>query len=50
MLNAQLLEGFVNGLLRKNFDGASETPDAHREWWELCCSSDRYVAIAAPRG
>lgn len=50
MLNAQLLEGFVNGLLRKNFDGASETPDAHREWWELCCSPERYVAIAAPRG
>lgn len=25
------------------------SPSCHREWWELCCSSERYVAIAAPR-
>ena len=25
------------------------SPSCHREWWELCCSRERYVAIAAPR-
>ena len=50
MLTAQVLEGFVNSVLANGFDQRSPTPDCHREWWELCCSKYRFVAIAAPRG
>lgn len=50
MLTAEVLEGFVRTVLLKNFDGAVDTPQCHREWWELCTGKDRFVAIAAPRG
>lgn len=49
MLNADVIQGFVGALLSKRFDGSSPSPACHREWWELCTSKDRYVAIAAPR-
>ncbi len=49
MLSADTIAGFSGSLLQKNFDGAVESPSCHFEWWELCCSRDRYVAIAAPR-
>lgn len=49
MLTADTIAGFSGSLLQKNFDGAVETPEVHHEWWELCCSKERYVAIAAPR-
>lgn len=49
MLTADTISGFSCSLLQRNFDGAVETPDCHMEWWQLCCSKDRYVAIAAPR-
>ena len=48
-LTGELLEGFVNSLLRKSFDGPSDTPDFHREIWELVTSKNKLVAIAAPR-
>ena len=50
MLDAATIEGFVKKLLLKSFDDAQEIPQCHREWWEACCSPNRYVAIAAPRG
>lgn len=46
----EVLEGFVNSCLRKNFDGSVETPEVHREWWEMCCSDRKFVALSAPRG
>ena len=49
MLSADTIAGFSGSLLQKNFDGAVESPKCHYEWWQLCCSKDRYVAIAAPR-
>lgn len=49
-LNARLLEGFVRTYLMARFDGAVATPSFHREMWELCCSEDKHVAFAAPRG
>jgi predicted phage terminase large subunit-like protein len=49
-IDAQLIEGFVNTVLSKNFDNRQSVPWFHREWWTLCCSNNRYVAIAAPRG
>lgn len=48
-LTPDLIHGFVQSLLAKRFDGASQIPDFHKEWWEMCCSNDEFVAIAAPR-
>lgn len=48
-LNAEVMEGFVNSVLRKNFDRPAETPQFHKEIWELVTSNNRQVAIAAPR-
>lgn len=50
MIDSETIEGFVKKLLLKNFDDAQKIPDCHREWWELCCSKSKFVAIAAPRG
>lgn len=49
-LDAATIEGFVNACLKAGFDDPSEIPDCHREWWAMCCSSHKFVAIAAPRG
>jgi predicted phage terminase large subunit-like protein len=49
-LTAQHIEGFVNALIKKHFDAPAETPACHLEWWDMCCSSHKFVAIAAPRG
>lgn len=49
-LDADLIEGFVGSVLAKNFEHQVVSPDCHREWWRLCCSDEKYVAIAAPRG
>lgn len=46
----QILEGFATSCLTPYYDDASQFADFHREWWDLCCSSDKFVAIAAPRG
>ena len=49
ILSADVIQGFVGALLSKRFDASVPSPECHREWWDLCTSSDRYVAIAAPR-
>lgn len=46
----ELIQGFSSGVLQKHFDNPVTTPDCHKEWWDLCCSNNRFVAIAAPRG
>ena len=48
-LNSAVLEGFVNSVLRKNFDKPAATPAFHREIWDLVTSDWKQVAIAAPR-
>ena len=48
-LNAEVMEGFVNSVLRKNFDKPAATPQFHKEIWELVTSNNKQVAIAAPR-
>jgi len=48
-LNADVMEGFVNSVLRKNFDKPAPTPDFHKEIWDLVTSVSKQVAIAAPR-
>jgi predicted phage terminase large subunit-like protein len=49
-LTKEVLEGFATSCLTPYYDDASEFADFHREWFELCCSDDKFVAIAAPRG
>lgn len=50
MLTAEVIEGFVGSVLAKRFDKPAAIPECHREWWQLCTSPSRYVAISAPRG
>lgn len=49
MLDASTIHGFVQSCLQRKFDQPVKTPDCHLEWWELCCSEQRQIAIAAPR-
>lgn len=49
-LTAGIIQGLVGSCLAKSFHNSVASPACHLEWWELCCSDDTYVAIAAPRG
>ena len=49
MLNSDVLRGFVGSVLASRFDQAVESPKCHTEWWDLCTSDAKQVAIAAPR-
>ena len=48
-LTKEVIYGFSRSCLVKDFDGSLDTPQFHHEMWELFCSPDKYVAIAAPR-
>jgi len=50
VLTAATIAGFVRTVLSSKFDGATESPDFHKEMWEMFCSKHPQVAIAAPRG
>lgn len=50
ILTSAIVEGFVGSVLISRFDDPAPIPDCHREWWDLCTSPAKYVAIAAPRG
>lgn len=49
-LDADVIQGFVNSVLASKFDGATESPDFHKECWKLCTSKHPLIALAAPRG
>jgi predicted phage terminase large subunit-like protein len=49
MLSSTVIHGFVQSCLQRKFDQPVKTPACHLEWWDLCCSEDKFVAIAAPR-
>lgn len=49
-VTSEIIQGFVGSVLSSRFDGQAATPDFHKECWELCCSPEKFVAIAAPRG
>lgn len=49
-LTKEILEGFATSCLTPYYDEASQFADFHRDWWELCCSDDKFIAICAPRG
>jgi predicted phage terminase large subunit-like protein len=44
------VEGITLGLLAAKYDNPKPIPRLHHEMWDLCCSDDPKVAIAAPRG
>lgn len=48
-LSSELIEGFATSTLMPYLDSASEFGWFHREWWEYCCSDEKFVAICAPR-
>lgn len=48
-VTSDVIAGFVGSLIAPRFDEPVATPDCHKEWWSLCCSDEKYVAIAAPR-
>ena len=50
MITSKLVEGFTKTCLLDGYEEPAEIPQFHRELWELCCSDDQYVAVAAPRG
>lgn len=50
MLNKNVLKAFTATVLSHRFDNPQPIPKFHEELWEMCTSSDKYVAIAAPRG
>ncbi len=50
ILNTKTVEGFTGSCLTHTFDDPQPIPQFHRQLWRMCCSSYRYVAIAAPRG
>lgn len=49
-LSAKAVEGVTGSILAKGFDSPRPIPNFHREMWEMCCSDNPKVAIAAPRG
>lgn len=50
MIDSDILLGFSTSVLSKNFDEAVAHPKFHKDLWDLCCSDDKFIAIAAPRG
>jgi len=50
ILTSEIVAGFVGGVLGSRFDGRSATPEFHKECWDYCCSDEKFVALAAPRG
>ena len=48
-LTSEVIEGFASSCLTPFFDEASPFADFHKELWELCCSSDKFIAVCAPR-
>lgn len=49
-LTKDVIQGFANTCLIRKFDGATESPEFHRELWDYACSPYPKVAIGAPRG
>lgn len=49
-LDAETIYGFVGSMLLSRFDNPKKTPAFHMDLWRACCSKNRTVAMAAPRG
>lgn len=49
LIDAEVIEGFTVSHLAAKYDNPKPIPPFHLEMWELCCSDNPKVAIAAPR-
>lgn len=49
-LTAQIIESFSGVYLSPLYDVPSPTPEFHREGWQMYCTDEPAVALAAPRG
>jgi len=49
-LTSKLIQSLTQLFLLSRYDNPKPTPEFHKELWEECCSSDPWVAMAAPRG
>ena len=49
-VDEDLVAGFTNTFLQDDFDNPYPSPEFHRDIWQLFCSQERLVAVAAPRG
>jgi predicted phage terminase large subunit-like protein len=49
-LDAHAMEGFVELFLLERFHESAPIAACHREWWDLICQDDPWIAFAAPRG
>lgn len=49
-LTPALIKGFTEKVLLAGYDNPSPVPWCHMDFWEMACSTERYVAVAAPRG
>lgn len=47
---SKMVEAFLLVYLKDRLDNPVATPQFHRELWDMCCSKEKYIAIAAPRG
>jgi predicted phage terminase large subunit-like protein len=50
LVTKEVIHGLMGSVLSNNLGDAVATPKCHLEWWDLCCSKDKFVAISAPRG
>ena len=48
-MSAKIVEGLTVGFLAAKYDNPKPIPEFHYEMWDLCCSDEPKVAIAAPR-
>lgn len=48
-LTPDILLGFQQTYLVRDYDTPVATPACHLEWWDMCLSKKKFVAIAAPR-
>lgn len=49
-LTAEAVRSFSELFLQAGYDGATDSPAVHDEWWDMFCQNFPRVAIAAPRG
>ena len=49
LINAKVIDGFTRSFLAAKYDNPKPIPQFHMEMWDLCCSDNSKVALAAPR-
>ena len=49
-VDAEIIDGFTQGLLAAKYDNPKPIPSFHREMWDLFCSDTPKAVAAAPRG